>query len=95
MQQKITVLIIEDNLDDFYLLRRVLESSQEVEAEIFHEDRLVKAISVAGHNAIDVALIDLSLPDSFGLDTYVSFHEKHPLIPTVIVTGFKDPQCGI
>ncbi len=90
MKQKITVLIIEDNLDDFYLLKEVLESSEEVEAEILHEDRLENALSVAKHNAIDVAIIDLSLPDSFGLDTYVSFHEKYPLIPTIIMTGFKD-----
>ena len=90
MKQKISVLIIEDSLDDFSLLKEVLESSDEVEAKIFHQVRLEDAISVARNIVVDVAIIDLSLPDSFGLDTYVSFHKEHPSIPTIIMTGVKD-----
>jgi DNA-binding NtrC family response regulator len=90
MKQKIAVLIIEDSLNDFFFLKRVLETSEEVEAKIFHADRLGGAIFVAKNNPIDVAIIDLSLPDSFGLDTYISFHEKYPFIPKIIMTGYKD-----
>lgn len=90
MKQKIAVLVIEDNFDDFFFLKRVLESSEEVEAEVFHEERLEPALSVAAQKAIDVAIVDLSLPDSYGLETYVSFHEKHPSIPTIIMTGYRD-----
>jgi DNA-binding NarL/FixJ family response regulator len=81
MKQKITVLILEDSLDDFFLLKEVLESSEEVDAKIFHEERLENAISIAKDIVIDVAIIDLSLPDSFGLSTYISFHEEYPSIP--------------
>ena len=70
MKQNISVLIVEDNLDDYSLLREVLESSEEVAAVIFHEERLESALSAAKNKAIDVAVIDLSLPDSFGLDTF-------------------------
>ena len=90
MKQKITVLIIEDSLDDFSLLREVLESSEEIEAKIVHAERLEDGISIAKSIVIDVAVIDLSLPDSFGLDTYVSFHDEYPLIPTIIMTGSRD-----
>jgi len=90
MNQKISILIIEDSLDDFYLLKEILESSVEIEAENFHEERLENAISAARYNAMDAAVIDLSLPDSFGLDTYTAFHEAYPLLPTIIMTGFKD-----
>jgi DNA-binding NtrC family response regulator len=95
MKQQITVLVIEDSSDDFSLLKEVLESSEEVEAKIFREDRLEGAILVAKNSAIDVAIIDLSLPDSSGLDTYVAFHEKYPLMPTIIMTGFKDHNMAI
>ena len=94
MKQKISVLVIEDSLDDFYFLKRVLDSSEEIEAKFLHEDRLEGAISVAKNKVIDVAIIDLCLPDSFGLDTYVSFHEKFPLIPTIIMTGYKDYEMA-
>jgi len=95
MKQKITVLVIEDSIDDFSLLKEVLESSEEVEAKIFRDDRLEGAISVAKNSAIDAAIIDLSLPDSFGLDTFVAFHEKYPLMPTIIMTGSKDHDMAI
>ena len=95
IKQKITALIIEDSLDDFYLLREVLESSEDIEAEILHKDRLVDAIAVAGNKAIDVAIIDLSLPDSFGLGSFISFHDKFPLIPTIIMTGSRDYDMAI
>ena len=95
MKQKITVLVIEDSSDDFALLREILESSQEVEAKIFREDRLEGAISAASNSGIDVAIIDLSLPDSFGLDTFVAFHEQYPLMPTIIMTGSKDHDMAI
>jgi len=94
MKQNITVLIVEDNLDDYSLLKEVLDSSEEVDAKIFHEERLESALSAAKNKVINVAIIDLSLPDSFGLDTYVSFHNKYPLIPTVIMTGFKDYELA-
>jgi DNA-binding NtrC family response regulator len=90
MKQKITVLIIEDSLDDFFFLKRVLEAAEEVEAKIFHEDRLESAMAVASNKVIDMAIIDLSLPDSYGLDTFITFHEKYPLIPTIIMTGYRD-----
>lgn len=94
MKQNISVLIVEDNLDDYSLLKEVLESSEEVAAVIFHEERLESALSAAKNKAIDVAVIDLSLPDSFGLDTFISFHDKNPLIPTIIMTGTKDYEIA-
>jgi DNA-binding NtrC family response regulator len=96
MKQKITVLIVEDNPDDYLILQEVLKSSNEVEAFLIYESRLEGALSAAGNenNAIDVAIVDLSLPDSFGLDTFVAFHERYPMIPTIIMTGARDQEMA-
>jgi hypothetical protein len=94
MKQKLSVLIVEDSPDDYFILKEVLESSEEVEAILFQESRLEGAFSTAGNQEIDVAIIDLSLPDSFGLDTFVSFHDRYPLIPTIIMTGAKDQEMA-
>lgn len=90
MTQQLTVLVVEDSLDDFLLLKAVLDASEEIKARIVHADRLETALSTAAGKTIDVAIIDLSLPDSIGLATYLSFHEHFPLIPTIIMTGIKD-----
>ncbi len=90
MKQQITVLIIEDSQDDFLLLKELLESSQELDVSILHAERLQQGLAAARGHQVDAAIIDLSLPDSFGLDTFVSFHDKYPLIPTIIMTGNRD-----
>ncbi len=95
MRKKLMMLVIEDNLDDYILLKEAVESSEEIESIILHETRLCSALSVAGEKAVDVAVIDLSLPDSFGLNTFVTFHDRYPTIPTIIMTGAKDHEMAL
>lgn len=94
MKQKITILIVEDSPDDYLILQEVLQSSDEIEAVLLQEDRLERALVVAENNDINVAIIDLSLPDSFGLDTFIAFHERYPMIPTIIMTGAGDREMA-
>lgn len=94
MKQKITVLIIEDNPDDLLLLQEALGTSAEIDAVVLHEERLQSALDAAGKNHVDVAVIDLSLPDSFGLDTFLSFQSRFPAIPAIIMTGGKDQEMA-
>ncbi len=42
-----------------------------------------------------MVLLDLSLPDSEGLDSIVRVHEKVPEIPIVILTGQDDEQLAL
>lgn len=95
MKQTLQVLIVEDSPDDLFLLRELLESSEEAHFKIFHEDRMDKAKSIAANHSIDVAIIDLSLPDSFGLDTFLTFHADFPRIPVVIVTASADHELAV
>ncbi|MEZ4524545.1 MAG: response regulator [Desulfobacterales bacterium] len=95
MKKMFSILIVEDNPDDVFLLRELLESSEEVHFKILHEDRMDKAKSAAMQYHVDVAVIDLSLPDSFGIDTFHSFHDAFPQIPVVIMTGSKDYELAL
>lgn len=94
MNKEISVLIVEDNPDDYLILQEVLQSSADIEAVLYHEDLLEGALSAAENKEIDVAIVDLSLPDSFGLDTFNAFHERYPMIPTIIMTGARDQEMA-
>ena len=94
MKEEISVLIIEDNLNDYLLLKEILDFSTELNATIHHSDRLYDAITIAMDNPIDVAVLDLDLPDSFGLDTFYSFHRDHPSIPAIIYSGRRDHELA-
>jgi CheY-like chemotaxis protein len=90
MKPYISVLVIEDSLDDFFFLQEILKSSDELSAEVHHANRLAAGLSIVEKERVDVAILDLSLPDSFGLDTFMAFHQRYPLIPTIILSGQKD-----
>lgn len=95
MKSSVTVLVIEDSVDDFTLLKEMLNASEEMACLVIQAERLESAISIAREKPIDVAIIDLSLPDSFGLDSFASFHEHYPNIPAVIMTGVKSQKMAL
>ena len=95
MKTDINILILEDNPDDLFLLKETIESSDEMYSNIIHVDRLEKSIQTAEKQPIDIAIIDLNVPDSFGLDTFISFNEIFPHIPVVIMTGMNDFDTAI
>lgn len=95
MKPRIVVLIVEDSLDDFFLLEETLTTAEEVEVVLLHVSRLEEAVAAAAGGGVDVAIIDLALPDSFGLETFAVFHQHHPLLPTIIMTGAMDREMAM
>ena len=43
----------------------------------------------------DVILLDLSLPDSQGIDSFLDLHDRYPYIPIVVLTGLDDQDLAI
>ena len=48
---------------------------------------LSAAIDRAGEDTFDVILLDLSLPDSHGLETFFLMHAHAGEVPIVVLTG--------
>lgn len=94
MKQHISTLILEDNDDDFILINEIIAGSELIDAAVFRAERLEQALSMAESAVFDVAIIDLSLPDSNGLDTFAAFHDKHPYVPGIILTGHRDHEVA-
>ncbi len=94
-RQPITVLILEDNLDDALLLTETLTSSDEIQTKVFHAQRLEKALEMAETITPDVAILDLHLPDSYGLDTFLTFYKQYPQIPVIIMSGINDLETAL
>ena len=95
MKQDMTLLVLEDNPDDFFLFREAVESSGEIAPGIRHADRLETALRKAAEEAVDVAVLDLNVPDSFGLETFLTFKESFPRIPCIIMTGIDDLEMAL
>ena len=91
----IKVLLIEDNLGDARLFGEYLSESDGKCFRVEHCDRLSNGLQRLRHTEIDVLLLDLSLPDSTGMDTVIRVRAEAPDVPIVVLTGLEDEQVAI
>ncbi|OPY28717.1 MAG: DNA-binding transcriptional regulator BasR [Methanobacterium sp. PtaU1.Bin242] len=90
----LNVLIIEDNLDDFFLIQAMLEEVETAEFELKHGETLDEGLKLFDDNTFDVMLLDLGLPDSEGFETFAQSYQHSRQIPIIILTGLKDEKLG-
>lgn len=86
------VLLVEDNEDDALLIR---EELSETNLEIERTDRLSTGLARLIEGGIDAVLLDLSLPDAYGLDTIDRVLKGAPGVPIVVLTGLNNEEAAV
>jgi signal transduction histidine kinase len=89
------VLLVEDNMSYAKLIKHGLTSAGAGNLGIEHVKRLSAAIECLERMQIDVAVVDLSLPDSSGCDTYQALRAAAPEVPIVVLTGLDDAHLAL
>ncbi|KPK15240.1 MAG: hypothetical protein AMJ62_09730 [Myxococcales bacterium SG8_38] len=89
------VLLVEDNLIDAQLMRRLLRRVTGAYYRITHVRTLNDAVLSAEELTPDVILADLNLPDSRGTQTVTSLQTSYPDIPLVIVSSWEDEAISL
>ncbi|MFZ5802453.1 MAG: response regulator [Candidatus Omnitrophota bacterium] len=56
---------------------------------------LGEAIEKLRHTAFDIVLLDLGLPDSQGLETFIRLNREYPNLPVVILSGLGDERLAL
>jgi DNA-binding response OmpR family regulator len=95
MAAPIPLLLLEDNETDAYQLIEMLEDADDRHWQITHSKRLGDALKCLTQAQFEVALLDLSLPDSEGLDTLVSVRSAAPALPIVVLAGLDSEQIAL
>src|SRR5262245_13534319 len=91
-----TVLLVEDNPDDATLL--ALNLSKDVDGtafEVKHVQTVDAALALLWSSKIDIVLLDLALPDSFGMGTLEMIVGAAPNTPVVVLTGLADDEAAV
>ncbi|MEW6245990.1 MAG: response regulator [Nitrospirota bacterium] len=89
------VLLIEDNEDDAYLIKESLSEGKGGDYALEWTDRLRRGLKKLTEGHFDVVLLDLSLPDSQGLDTFDQARALAQDIPLVVITGLDDEGLAV
>ncbi|OGQ36866.1 MAG: hypothetical protein A3A85_03865 [Deltaproteobacteria bacterium RIFCSPLOWO2_01_FULL_42_9] len=98
MQHKkpIKILLIEDNPADARLLREMLiDSGGKDIFSLTHVIRLSEALERHRAEGFDIALLDLMLPDSLGIETFLKLYKQMPGIPVVVLSGLADEGMAV
>src|SRR5438067_143689 len=89
------VLLVEDNPGDVRLLREAVAEVDAPAIEWATADRLTTALRQLEQEPFDVLLLDLSLPDAQGFETFTRAYEAAPDLPIVVLTGLDDEELAV
>jgi Flp pilus assembly CpaE family ATPase len=89
------VLLIEDNPADARLVRELLAEVDGQTFEVHCAESMVAGLDALAHGEFDVALIDLTLPDSQGLETFETIQRHADTLPIVVFTGVTNENLAL
>jgi diguanylate cyclase (GGDEF)-like protein len=91
------LLIIEDNIDDAFVLKESLTSYNlhDLCFEICHVERLADGLHQLSEKEFDIVLVDLSLPDSEGLETFDTIQQQYTNQPIIVLSGLDDEEIAV
>jgi diguanylate cyclase (GGDEF)-like protein len=97
IKQRTRVLLVEDNPGDARLVREALNEGAPDAFTVQVASSLHQALESLAPPAepVDVVLLDLSLPDSQGLETYRAIHVQHPTVPVLVLSGLNDESIAL
>ena len=88
------ILVVEDNRADAVLLQEMLMRDAQGQFDLSWTSSLRETLERIEQERFDAILLDLSLPDSHGLDTITRLCTAVPAMPILVITGLTDEQIA-
>jgi len=92
---RVKILLVEDSPSDAQVLQETLQEAGVGSFEFALVERLDEALARLRTESFNVVLLDLSLPDSTGPDTFRRVRAAAPGLPIVVLTGVDDEAVGV
>ncbi|MDQ3394150.1 MAG: PAS domain S-box protein [Bacteroidota bacterium] len=89
------ILVVEDNLGDFILLLEMLAIMGVDKQNIVNTQDLNSTVDVLEKNNFDLVFLDLSLPDSEGLETFYITESVCNSSPIIVLSGSRDTEVAL
>jgi sigma-B regulation protein RsbU (phosphoserine phosphatase) len=91
----IKILLVEDNPNDVFFLRAALEKVTTTHFQLEIAPTLTASIERLAAGDIDVVLLDLTLPDSKGMDSFNGVKGHARDVPIIILSGMDDETLAV
>ncbi len=91
----INLLLVADNPECTAKIETILIEEPMVSFQITHVKSLQEAMYCLDKDGFDAVLLDLSLPDSKGYDTFMAISDRLPNLPIVMITTLDDQATAM
>ncbi|WP_339699573.1 response regulator [uncultured Roseivirga sp.] len=88
------ILLIEDNENDIFLIKEYLRLINFSNAEVTALSTSKEVREILKENTFDLALLDLTLPDTTGISSFESLMSCSPEFPIIVLTGLEDQEIA-
>ena len=92
--ETIHVLLVEDNPGDRQLIGEILADAGDTPFQLESVARLTEGLERIARGGFDLVLLDLSLPESHGLETFTRMNDAAPALPIVVLTALDDEDVA-
>lgn len=89
------ILLVEDNPADSFLISAMLEDARSIPFETSVTTTLAGALEQLESRRFHAVILDLTLPDSRGLDTFRRVRQVYPGLPVLLLTGLDDEVLAL
>jgi diguanylate cyclase (GGDEF)-like protein len=89
------VLLIEDNPGDARLIEEMIREDPDAPFKLHYVERLAQGLEHLSSAETGLVLLDLSLPDSMGLETFSRVYAHSPTVPIIVLTGNDDQNTAL
>lgn len=93
-KQRLRILLVEDNATEVLLVQESSRDLPGMTLDFRHTERLSSAIEILDEERFDAVLLDLGLPDSTGLDTFLRLRQAVRDVPVLVLTSLRDESVG-
>jgi signal transduction histidine kinase/DNA-binding NarL/FixJ family response regulator len=94
MVAPIPLLLLEENEADAHFLMKLLGNTNDPPWHVIHAKCLVNALEHLHNTQFDIALLNLSLPDSHGLEVLALVQAVAPNLPIIVLTGLDNQEIS-
>ncbi|MBV8665533.1 MAG: response regulator [Burkholderiaceae bacterium] len=84
---RLSVLLVEDNPGDADLVHERLDEARTPIFDVVRAVNLADAIHILSQDMVDAIILDLNLPDSYGINTVRSISILQCSVPIIVVSG--------